>query len=272
VSYLTEEQSAESGRPIELVRITLGSAVYRYTSAAEDIVVEGDTWNSTEIDRDRTEEGAEVQDSKFSIRLPGDNQFAQQYELSAPSEVAVLEVLSVHFGDATDPLEIWAGEIVEVEWVEDTAWVVLSARPIEGAMDASIPKYDSGVLCPYMLYSTKCGVSRASHQYSNVAGSVSGDTLTVSGIDASKGVGWADGGDVWFGDEKRVVLRHTATDTLQLGSPFLDDPTGETVTVYAGCDHSLDGAHGCDSKFSNSVNFGGKHYVPVKDVWRNGVV
>jgi len=268
VSYVVEESSAESGRPIELFQITLGSDVFRYTSAAEDITADGNDWNAIPIFRGEIELGSDARGNPLTVTVGGDNQFAQNFVENAPPHMPEIEIFSVHFGDISDVSKIWEGEITEIVWVDDAAFAQIIARPPEAGLDSRTPRRDSGALCPYMLFDTQCTVSEASHKYDGIAGSVSGNTLTVSGLDAAKLVGWATAGKIVFGNDYRVIVAHTATDTLELGSPLNEDPTGETVSVYAGCDHTL---ATCNSKFSNAANFGGRPYVPGRDINESGI-
>lgn len=269
MAYNDHEGSAAGGEPIDLYRITLGSEVFRFTSAAEDVVAAGETWLAYPgVEADVFELGEEAQDQSREVAVYGDHPFIQRFSPGSPSETPVLEVLQVHYSDLSDERRVWEGEVVEVVWREESAVAAIIARPREAAFDTRTPRRDAGALCPYMLYDTQCTVARSSFQYDGTAGSVSGTSLTVSGLDSSKGVGWATAGECIFGDERRVVMAHTATDTLELDSPFLEDPTGSTVTVHAGCDRTI---ATCASKFSNDINFGGDHLIPTRDITQTGI-
>jgi uncharacterized phage protein (TIGR02218 family) len=265
MSYLAEEQSVESGRPIRLFRITMGSQVFRYTSAAEDVVnVAGADWAALPIQSEEFTLGSEDREQQKAFTVPGDEPFVQNFVTSAPSQVPIIEVLEFHFGDASDPITRWRGEVVEVMWLENGAWCSIVARPPEAGLEGSFPRMDDGLLCPYMLYDSKCQVAEASFTFAGTASAYNGGTVVVSGLDASKGVGWARSGKlrVVATGEVRMILDHTATDTLRLGSPFPSNINGLSVQVLAGCDRLL---ATCHTKFANAINFGGKPYMPLKD-------
>jgi uncharacterized phage protein (TIGR02218 family) len=270
VTYLAEESSVESGRPIELYEITLGTTTYRWTSGGQNVEVAGYNWIAVpgSISRSDVTVGLETRTAVMVVTVRGDNPFCQLFTTNAPSEMPELKIHSVHWGDIGDVVTLWEGEISEIEWINDTAEARIIARTFDGALDTPTPRHDAGILCTAMLYDGLCQVARSSHQFDGTASSVSGDTLVVSGLDTSKGVGWATAGEIIFGDERRIILDHSATDTLTLGSPFLEDPTGESVTVHAGCAHTI---QVCNTKFSNKVNFQGKPYVPLRDVHRDGI-
>jgi uncharacterized phage protein (TIGR02218 family) len=270
--FQTEDASVESGRPLELYKITLGSEVFRITSAAEVVNADGQTWlPHPGIERDNITLGSEERGQQKSFTLYGNHPFVQRFTTGAPSLMPTIEVFQVHAGDLTDVQRIWEGEITEIAWRDNAAIAVISARSYAAALDSRTPRRDAGALCPYMLYDSQCGLAEASFKYSNTAGGVSGNTMTVSGLDASKGVGWATAGKIVAGNEVRVILAHTATDTIELGHAFQNDPTGLTVDVFAGCDHTL--ATCASAKFGdNSINFGGNPYVPTKDIQRHGIM
>jgi uncharacterized phage protein (TIGR02218 family) len=265
MSFLAEESSVESGRPIFLFEITLGAEVFRYTKGAEDVVVLGATWNAIPMKRDKFTQSSEDRDQPKSFQVPGDNQFASNYAVSAPSEIPTIKVYEFHWGDGTDVKTRWVGEIAEVDWVEDLSWVRIVARPIEGGLDASFPRLDDGILCPYMVYDGDCGLSEASFTFPGTASSVVGNTLVVAGVDVTFAPPKVKSGKIRVDStgEVRMVVNHTATDTLELASPFKDDPTGLAVSVIRGCDRL---AATCDTDFVNIDNFGGNPHLPTDDV------
>ncbi len=269
MTFQAEEQSVESGRPVFLFRIVVGSTEFRYTKGAQDVIVLGDTWTAIPIRRDEFVQSSEDRDQPKSFQVPGDNQFVQNFVLSAPSEVPTIEVLEFHFGDSTDVKNRWAGEIAEIDWVDDSSWARIVARPVEGGLDAKYPRLDAGILCPYMVYDDLCQASEAVNTFSGTASAVVGDTLVVSGLDAGTPPAggpppWARGGKIRVDStgEVRMIMEHSTTDTLRLGSAFKDDPTGLAVTVVAGCDRTL---ATCTTKFSNDINYGGRPYIPIRD-------
>ena len=269
MTYLAEEGSIESGRPIEVYIFTVGTTIYRFTSAAEEVTVGGNLYSPVTISREAISLGTEDRSSAMVVNVSGDNPVAQLFTRNSPTNKIILEIIRVHFADLTDTRSIWKGEVAEVQWYKNTAEARIMCRPVEGAADAATPRYDSGIQCPYMLYDSFCTVAEASFKFTGTASSVSGNQLVVSGLDGGgRGVGWATAGKIRFGSDVRLILEHKATDTLILGSPFFMSPNGLSVDVFAGCDHTV---ATCNSKFANLVNFGGRPEVPVKDATRTGI-
>mgnify|MGYP000279256232 CR=1 FL=1 len=126
--------------------------------------------------------------------------------------------------------------------------------------------------CPNMLYDLNCKALRSANLFSGgTIATVSGNQVTVPGLDAAKGVGWAALGEVVIlstGD-RRLVKTHAATDTLTLLYPFDPSPLGETVEVAAGCKHD---PTDCDTKFGNLPNYSGFPHIPQKNPFQSGII
>lgn len=270
--YLTEEGSTESGRPVNLYQFTVDTTIFRYTSAAQDVIADAQTWTAIPgLKRGKIQRGVERRNQTQQITLPGDNEFVQLFTNGAPSFIPIVEIFNVHLGDLTDVVRIWKGEVTDITWGPQAARASVAARSLEAAMDAQVPRRDCGIQCPYQHYDTDCTVPKSGvNQFSGTISAPTGNFVTVSGLDVAKGVGWATAGSIKVGTEERVILDHGAVDTLELGSPFQADVTNAACDVFAGCDHSLDGPRGCTS-FNNEDNYGGNAFVPLKDIHRSGV-
>ena len=55
---------------------------------------------------------------------------------------------------------------------------------------------------------------------------------------------------------------------IELQFAFEDITTGETMSIFAGCDRTFET---CKDKFSNGINFGGCPYIPTENVFTEGV-
>jgi uncharacterized phage protein (TIGR02218 family) len=64
-----------------------------------------------------------------------------------------------------------------------------------------------------------------------------------------------------------VKVMHSGTGGLiTLAWPmYADIQAGDSFTIIAGCDHTLDGVSGCKIKFANVLNFGGEPHRPGVD-------
>lgn len=269
MTYDAEETGVESGRPVELYEIRLGIETFRYSSGEDDIVVSGNTWEALPLQRGNIPISPEARTQPIEVTMPASNEFAQKYTASIPSSQATLQIFRVHRGDLTDTALLFKGVVKSVKFEDAGSQATLLVVPVEGGLAKAMPRIDFGGQCGHMLYDARCKVVAGSFRYQGTAGGVSGATLTVAGLDASKGAGWATAGEVVLASgDRRMIIRHTATDTLQLLFPFEEDPTGQTVDVYAGCDHTIGT---CESKFSNEENFGGCPFVPNRNPFTSGL-
>ena len=69
MTYSIQENSLESGTPVELYEITLGSDIYRLTSAQDKILSMGNEYIPLEIERGSVIVGPEERDDMIELRL-----------------------------------------------------------------------------------------------------------------------------------------------------------------------------------------------------------
>lgn len=244
--------------------------IFRYSSGEDDIVVSAQTWVALAgLRRTNISISPEARTQAIEVTMPANNAFAKRYTSSIPSSQATLQIFRVHRGDLTDTVLLFKGVVKTVKFEQSGTEAGLLVVPLEGGMAKALPRIDFGAQCSHMLFDARCKVASGSFRYQGIVGGVSGATLTVAGLDGSKGVGWATAGEVVRANgDRRMVIRHVATDTLRLLFSFEDDPTGETVDVYAGCDHVIGT---CQSKFANEINFGGCPFIPTKNPFSTGL-
>ncbi|MCP4897726.1 MAG: DUF2163 domain-containing protein [bacterium] len=269
MAYGTFEDSAEGGRPIELYTFTIGASVTRYTSAEDTVTYSANQYLPRTIDRSAPTlfSGDKGGASQLEVTMPADDPIAARYIGIVPPETVHVQIIRFHRGDSPNGEIIWDGRIISAKFVQQGARAILYSVSSESALSRPVPgrKYQS--LCNHVLYDALCQVNKASYQYTNTVTDVTGDTITVSGLFASKGDDWAQGGTIEFGDDKRLIVDHTG-DVLTLNIPFYADVDGETVDVYAGCAHDITT---CNAKFSNAINYGGFPYVPHRNILNLGL-
>lgn len=269
MTYESFEESIEGGRPVELYKFTIGLNVYRYTSAEDEVVPAFDatTYFPRQITRNNPAQTNEDRREPLELTLPTTDEVAQKFISIPPGQEVSLEITRFHRGD-TEAYIIWQGKIIGAAYTRDGRVCTLSGVTDEAAFSRPIPRFKYQGLCNHVLFDDGCTVSRASFKYTGTVSVVSGNDITVDGLEAAKGSDWAVGGYVDVGgNDFRMVLAQSG-DTLTLLVPFETGPLGSSVDVYAGCDHSLSV---CDSKFSNAVNFGGFPFVPTLNPFDRGL-
>ena len=268
MTYNAEEISLESGRPIELYEINLGSTQYRWTSYEADVSYGGTDYSATEITREGFAQGPDDRDNILEIVVPSSNALVQQYTNVVPSDAATVRILRAHAGDgANETIVLWKGVVQTVSFFDQNEKAKIACRPEVGTSSRPIPRFTHSGLCNHVLYDGQCQISEGSFRHTDTVSSVSADgkTITVANL-SSNGASWAVGGYIAFGNDRRMILSQSG-DAVTINLPFGATPSG-SVDVQAGCDHT---PATCKSKFNNIVNFGGFPYVPNINIFESGI-
>lgn len=269
MTFDTLNTSTEDGAPIDLITFNVGSETFRFTNAEDELTVLSLTYEPIAISRDPVELGIEARTQTVSARMPADHPFAVKYLGVPPGRKTTGVIQVVHRDDLTDVRTEFTGLLRSVGFDQLGAEAEIIMLPLTGALLRVVPRFLFSGMCNHVLYDGGCGVNRSSFTHTGV-GATTADSqiITVSGIDAAKGVGWATGGYCEFNNDARGVFRHIATNQLVLVAPFKESIAGQTISVYAGCDHEYGGdcaAVGSGGKFNNQARFGGFPFVPTKN-------
>jgi len=267
MAFDTYEESVEGGQPVELFEFTVGASVSRYTSAEDDVTFSGNVYTSLAIAKTNPTLTATTDGrAQMEITIPHDNPIAQRYIGIVPSEPVYVTILKFHRGDPANGISLWKGRVANAKFTKQGGLCTLYSVSSESTLARMCPARKYQALCNHRLYDSLCQVVRTSFKHTGNVTAISASTITVDGLGA-KGANWAVGGVVEFGTERRLVTAQSGN-TVTLKLPFPEDPSGNSVDVYAGCDHSL---ATCDTKFSNSINFGGFPYVPTSNPFNTGL-
>lgn len=267
MTFQEHEESVEGGRPIELYHFSIGLEDYYYTSAEDTVVFGGNSYVSRQIKRNSPDQSTEEGRSKLELTMLSDDPLCSRYIGVAPPTPMYVTVTKFHRSDLTDGRVLWSGRIIMATYLNSAALCKLTAVASESVLSRQIPHFKYQGLCNHFLYDDNCTISPLLYRYVGVATDIAGELVTVAGLQADKGAGWAVGGKIVIGVDVRPVLAQSG-DVLTLSMPFASDPTGQTAEVYAGCDHTL---ATCNSKFANAINYGGFAFVPTKNPFQTGI-
>ena len=278
MTFSAFESSTESSRPIEVIRFVLGAESFEYTSSEDEVTVDALVYSPTPIKRSKIVQSPEGKAPVVTFTVDGMNVFARKYIQSIPDERPQVTVRRVQRADFPNPevVTLFDGYVISVKFSEDGHAAEIAAQPIAAATSRAIPRYTYQSLCNNIVYDDACKVDEtdATWRHSGEVLTSVAETITVQGAD-----GFVDGyftagfvetpsGDV------RYITSHVGT-ALQLMLPFPTSAIGLTVTVLAGCDHSI---VTCGAKFStpedtssNVINFTGFSFVPTRDIFRSGL-
>lgn len=262
MSYAAYESSIESGRPIHLYRFTLGSTVWRYTSADEDLTIGGFLWKASPITDEGVRQTGEAASDTMTIDAPSNIGPAQVYMSGAPSRPIVVNRLSLHEG-ITVPVVNYVGEVFQANFHRPGA-VKFSAQTISATLRRNGLRLGWQRSCPYALYDpVTCQVDRSQHATSVTLTSVSGFTATGAGFGTHPD-GYFSGGLLeWahpvMGAMFLTVDTHIGT-SIEVFGETNDLYPGLVLTAYPGCARTL---AACNS-FGNLGNYGGCPSMPGK--------
>jgi uncharacterized phage protein (TIGR02218 family) len=264
MSYDSLEKSVYSGAPVELYRFTQGPKSWRYTSADSEQTYQGYAYRPEAISRGELDQSQEEQAGSLEVTLPRDNEVASLFIPYLPVEPIGVTLFRFHRGDS-EVVTIFVGKVASVAFIGSEARLV--CQPVSEVLRRQIPSYMYQYQCNHALYSTACGINKASYKVQAIVSAVSGDTVTATAF-GTKSSGWFNNG--WLqrsNGEVRFVIGHSGN-TVTLMNPFSGLKAGESVDAYAGCDRT---ESVCASKFGNLVNHAGFSRIPTKNPFEAGL-
>lgn len=275
MSFDNYESSEELGTPSELYHIDFGSNDYYLTNDIKEWDIDGNTYTpGYGLKRSSIENGKDAYDSPITVSIDAQHPFPVKYIQNVPGIKAVVSIYRFHRNEGNGTPEkvlFWKGKVQAVDFVKQAKIANITIMPLTIGLSKTIPRYTYQGLCNHMLYDSKCGVNKASFSYSGTITSANNNKITVSGLSASKGSGWAEGGYITNSTEsdRRLIVSQDG-DICTILFPFENSfpLVGETLKIYAGCNHTN---NTCNSKFNNLDNFGGWPFIPTKNIFQTGI-
>jgi uncharacterized phage protein (TIGR02218 family) len=269
MTFLAQESSVEAGRPIELYTFTLALEVFRYTSAEDDQVVGGNTYEAIAIKRSKVAQGPEARRSTLTLEMPGNLDLPARYVLSAPSERARVVIQRFHRGDG-EVVAVFDGFVKSVAFDggRDGRVAKLAIDPAITAASRQIPLFTYGAQCQNVLgdgFGSGTGLcdvdlDAPAFRHQATASAATGLTVTVPGASAF-GAGWFDGGTIrtTAGTDARLIISQVGdVITLHIAFPF--PVVGLTMILRAGCKRDT---QTCSTKFNRINRYQGFPFIPV---------
>jgi uncharacterized phage protein (TIGR02218 family) len=159
---------------------------------------------------------------------------------------------------------LFHGRISTVDQVGRTSARITVASDLI-ILDMDMPKNLYTATCLHTLYDSGCGIIRGTYATSGAVGAGS----TASLVNFAGALAAHQQGAILFTSGANSNVRATvksaaAGASLTLAYPLPSPPaTGDSFTVYQGCDHT---PATCKAQFNNLINFRGFPYVPPPQV------
>ncbi len=270
-TYDQLESSTEGSRPIELYEFSLGSTFFRYTSAEDEITIGADVYTPLAIARGKIVQGSDQSNRNLTVTMPASNELAQEYVTVPPGQKVGLNIFRYQRDESPafdTQVLLFKGRVQSVTFPNDGHSAEFTIRSLETAMNGNLPRFSFSGQCQHILYDDACGAVATDFDHLGSASSISGNTITVSGASGS-GLDFVGGYLRPTGaNDFRMIIAQSG-DVLTMLLPFQEDPTGENMQVFAGCNHLIEGD--CALVFDQVANFGGFPFVPNKDLFAQGL-
>lgn len=273
--FETFELSRFAGRPFRLFVFTQQNLTWRYCTADRDQTIGGNTYLAAQIDRSEIKQTVERAKDKVEITLAylrdanapalpttqplGDNWFPY-----TPSDAVRVICMASHIGDPDPPNVEWMGVVMQPKFT-DTELTLICAPgfAIARALNQG-PKWQRA--CWKTVYSTGprgCLLPLDAFEVPATLSGVDGITLTAPEF-ASAPLTLAGGWVEWTRTdgllERRSINAHSGT-SIVLVYGAADLAAGVNVIARPHCEQTW---AACEAR-SNTINYGGAIYKPVKD-------
>lgn len=258
MTYLDDELSVSDGSRTELFEFIGPGTTWRRTSAAADVVYSGNTYTARAgLRAGVIAIGATSEAAALELTLPVSDAVVSAYGFGSPQRSLRLKVIWLQERSATAQT-VWDGEVIAISPTGAMA-AVRSVSQVGARMSTPIPAISIQRQCQHFLYDDRCRVDRGSYDVATTVSSISGYTVTVASVGGNPDDWFKAGEIVRASDGERRTIVGNVGAVLSLIAPFATLAASDSVTIYAGCAHSIEV---CRDKFGNVVNFGGHPQIP----------
>lgn len=260
MTYDSREISVQDGAPVELYEFARNAKVWRYTSSEQDIGDSSETWLSVPITRTAVETNTEQARNALKLTVPRNFEIADLFRVSPPTDIIALTVRRFHRGEEDDVAVIWLGRVLNCSF--EGARAVLNCEPVSASLKRQGLRRLYQKQCPHALYGPGCNLDKEDFRHNTTVQEASGVTVTVASLPSQS----AAGGWIEYEDEdgnlERRFIRSASGTTLILNLPFNEIDSNLAVSVFPGCNHTMEV---CDGDYDNILNYGGMPFTPHKN-------
>jgi len=259
MTYNSIEESVFSGDLIELYKFSIGHLTFAYTSSTDELQYLGTSYKTWNLDRNAITQGDDINRGDLLISVSRDFPIADRFRVTPPSTPVLLTVYRVHRG-SSDGAVAWQGRVMSVEWKGSVA--ELRCQSAFSTIQRTGIRRTYQATCPHVLYGVDCRADSVNYAAIGTPTAFTSTTITAN-VFSSFGDGFYDGGYIEYLTHESITEQRTIVSQVgalaTLSAKLVDLDASTQFTVYAGCNRTIDI---CDSRFSNSVNYGGFPFVP----------
>lgn len=274
MGFYDDELSVETSQPREYYRIQHGfdssgnaATVYRLASGDRDVTYNGETFTATPVARGEWLVSPITGDVDFVLTLPANHALARRYVAvgGVPPQQVLVTVYRIQL-NSMQPIQVWMGYVTSLAFEDHVAKFRVPSRT-QQSMLRRLPIRTVRTDCPYVLFDSQCGLSRAAYQCLAGTTFVDGRTVWVNTVNSNPDQYYRDGELVMTDTGERMTIVDQKGLVLTLQQPIAELKFGKAVTLYPGDDHQRST---CRSKFNNVANYGGLPDRPTRNPFMPG--
>ena len=265
--YADDENSAHDGEPRELYEFIGPNTTYRYTSGTIAVTYLTNTYALVEgLRRSSVGSGSTDDPVALEVSIACSAQVVEDYGFTTPPRSLRLKVYRQQVNSA-EFQTIWDGVVVAIS-AKGRMARIRSASQMGDRLSNTVPSVSIQRTCNHFLYDSHCTINAATYDLAVTVSVIDGAELTVNTIGGASDSWYRAGKIVRDSDgESRTIVAQVGT-LLTLHSAFGVLAVGNAMTLYAGCDHTV---QTCNEKFNNTVNFGGHPMIPQSNPFLVGL-
>ncbi len=245
MTFWSDEQSVQDSEPVELVDFACGATHWRQCSGPAAITYGGHEYApQPDLKVGATEDAGNVMRATLDIAAEWGNPLVALYPGTPPDAIVTVVVYRVQGANA---VTWWDGYLADIRRQEGRKATIRCVASLS-ALGVGSLALRCGRKCQVPLYSSLCGVTKATYEIAGVVDSFSGLDVTSTTF-ATEADGYWVGGPITINGYGRLVLAHTG-DTVTLSQAIPGLANGQAFTVAPGCNHTTD----CDARFGNLLN------------------
>jgi len=264
MSYRLLEKSVYGGKPTECFLFESTSNTWKYTSADEDIVLDGNTYTSISTLRTAMEITSEIHKSNLNFTFPKNNTMALQVLLNQSDEIITLTIFRFHADDPTDFTVYWKGRISGSGITYPSAGIKITCESIFASLRKLGVRLRWTRLCGAAIYDGRCNVVASTFGVNGLADSISKKIMITSDAASAYDDDYFAGGFIAVGSINgplRHILSHKGN-ALKITRSIYNFNNGDSIVLFPGCDRTIET---CINKFNNLPNFRGVPWIPSRN-------